>query len=131
MCLMYCRKSKGNDLSRTVKLNEIKKAVNTAVKANRKIAFVDYDFKTGTQCVNGCEYSCYCGIKTGLVENDKFNLMFSRRYYVHWYVGEGMDEMKFSESSELLNTLKDKYIEVNESETEKEMNRKLEEESED
>merc|ERR1711924_47379 len=32
----------------------------------------------------------------------KFDLMYSKRAFVHWYVGEGMEEGEFSEAREVL-----------------------------
>merc|ERR1711862_635705 len=36
----------------------------------------------------------------------KFDLMYSKRAFVHWYVGEGMEEGEFSEAREVLRRLK-------------------------
>ncbi len=40
---------------------------------------------------------------------DQFTVMFHRKAFLHWYIGEGMDEMEFTEAESNLNDLISEY----------------------
>jgi tubulin beta len=41
--------------------------------------------------------------------NDQFTAMFKRKAFLHWYTGEGMDEMEFTEAESNMNDLVSEY----------------------
>merc|ERR1739842_149266 len=40
---------------------------------------------------------------------EQFTAMFRRKAFLHWYIGEGMDEMEFTEAESNMNDLVSEY----------------------
>ena len=112
--------------------NEVQSSIAN-IKTQRNIQFVSWcptGFKTGINnqapavlpdgdLSAASRAMCMLSNTTAIADawkrlNSKFDMMFAKRAFVHWFTGEGMEEEEFFEARQDLGELEGDYLEITE-----------------
>lgn len=103
----------------TIDENEINELMNIDKQSSKSISFDGKNFSAGfskqpNKKLAGCMLTSSTAITDGMFKKQetKFDLMYSKRAFVHWYLGYGMEESQFSEARQDLAALMNDYKKI-------------------
>ncbi|CEF68752.1 Tubulin family and Alpha tubulin family and Tubulin/FtsZ, GTPase domain and Tubulin/FtsZ, C-terminal domain and Tubulin/FtsZ, 2-layer sandwich domain and Tubulin, C-terminal domain-containing protein [Strongyloides ratti] len=121
ICLLYRGDVTPKDVNEAINKLKNKKLLKFVdwCPTGFKIGISSYEMKSipGSHIGNVPRTVCMVSNNTSIVEiwkrlNYKFNIMFAKKAFVHWYLSEGMEEGEFTEALEDLSALEIDYNEM-------------------